>query len=191
VIVAGDVDAPLFGAEKFTVNDVVPAAVTLEIVGAAGTVVPAKLDVATPLPAAVTARNCNAAYAVFGVNPVNTTGLVVPVAVDHVLPPSVENSYFVIVPAPVGAVNATDKRVESPVTADATGDVGAAANVAPDTAPLATPEPPAFTARIFTLYDVFDANATPVDDNTVIDNGDDVPDVFRARHVVPPSVEYS
>ena len=92
MIVAGVLFAACVGAEKFTVSDVVLAAATLVMLGAVATVVPEKLDVASPLPAAVTARNCSALNAVLAVRPPSVTGEVVPVAVAHVDPPSVENS---------------------------------------------------------------------------------------------------
>ena len=71
----------------------------------------------------------------------------VPVAVLHAVPPFVENSYRVTVAPPDGAVNATDNFVESPGTADATGEVGAGASVVADTAEAAVPDPAVLLAR--------------------------------------------
>ena len=88
-------------------------------------------------------------------------------------------------------MKATLNDAPSPVTAVATGEVGAAASVEPDVAPLATPLPALLTARIFTEYEVFEARARPVSDLRVIVIGDEVPVVLRTFHVVPPSVEYS
>ena len=90
--VAGDVDCELAGASKFTVSEVVLAAVMLVIEGAVATVVPEKLDVEAPDPAVVTARMRSAAYVVLATRPVSVTGLAVPVADAQVVPPSVENS---------------------------------------------------------------------------------------------------
>ena len=179
------------GAVTFTVSEVVLAPTMLEMVGAASTVVPEKFAVAVPLPAEVTARICSCVYAVFAVRPVSVIGVAEPVALAQVEPPSVENSYPVMVPTPVGAVNATDNLVGSPATPDAEAPVGAADRVRPDVALLATPDPPPLTARILTEYEVFATSVRPVSDLRVIVSGELVPVVLRALHVVPPSVEYS
>ena len=68
-------------------------------------------------------------------------------AVDQVVPPSVENSYDVTVPD--GAVKVTESCELEPVTALAEGDVGAASTVVPAKVEVAAPAPSALTARIF------------------------------------------
>ena len=55
MIVAGVEFNACTGAEKFTVNDVLPAAEMLSIDGAAGAVVPAKSAVAAEVPVTLTA----------------------------------------------------------------------------------------------------------------------------------------
>ena len=85
---------------------------------------------------------------------------------------------------PAGAVNATLNFEPSPTTGDATGEVGADERVTATTVELPTPDPPAFTARIFTLYDV-------AADRPVIVIGEVMPGVFRGVQAEPPLVEYS
>ena len=97
------------------------------------------------MPPALIARN-STAYDVFSTRPEIVIGDDVPDAATHE-PESNRYSYPVIVAEPDGAVNATDNFVESPGTADATGEVGAGASVVADTAEAAVPDPAVLLAR--------------------------------------------